>query len=645
MTKTRTLLVILALSCTAFAQTPRLCLYEEFTGENCPPCAATNPGLNTLLASATNSTKAVAIKWQVPIPSAPSATWSLYQTNKADINWRYSTYGYGINSAPSGRMDGRNVTVFGAASDHPANLNNNVIATAQSYTSAFNVTMSRAWNPGCTAVTLTVNIQATANFNAVGSLVFRTVMVERVIDFTVAPGTNGEKHFEDVAIKAFPTIQSGIAMAPTWTVGQSQTFTLNCPLPSYTRKKSEVAFVGFIQDDGNREVAQACRVNPDPVPTDAISALGATVNVACSNTIAPQVSFKNEGQGAISGLTINPFVDGIAAAPYSWNGNLTAGSTTNIVLSSITSPTISGSHTFSFTFSTSAPNYNLLVNNNRTNYFVANTYAGTPVAEDFALASFPPQGWAVINADNGPTWSRVTNAGGFNLSMQSAKYDIYTNTKIGDIDELYLPASDLSGGNAPELSFDIAYAQRTMFNVDRLEVKLSDDCGATWTTVYSAAGPSLTSTTPYAATAYVPSPTDPTHWRNEFISLPGWNKSNVIAKFVVTNDNGNNIYIDNVNLSQSSPVGLTSNQGILADMHVVPNPSNGNMQIIVQGQANQSSQFELRNLLGQVVYLKNVDLQNGLNRITLDLQHLPKGVYTLTGKNALKVSSSKIIIE
>ncbi|MFZ9453867.1 MAG: hypothetical protein ACO27Q_01410, partial [Bacteroidia bacterium] len=128
MTKTRTLLVILALSCTAFAQTPRLCLYEEFTGENCPPCAATNPGLNTLLASATNSTKAVAIKWQVPIPSAPSATWSLYQTNKADINWRYSTYGYGINSAPSGRMDGRNVTVFGAASDHPANLNNNVIA-------------------------------------------------------------------------------------------------------------------------------------------------------------------------------------------------------------------------------------------------------------------------------------------------------------------------------------------------------------------------------------------------------------------------------------------------------------------------------------------------------------------------------------
>ena len=37
-----------------------------------------------------------------------------YQTNKTEIDWRALFYGYGINSAPSGRMDGQNVTVFGA---------------------------------------------------------------------------------------------------------------------------------------------------------------------------------------------------------------------------------------------------------------------------------------------------------------------------------------------------------------------------------------------------------------------------------------------------------------------------------------------------------------------------------------------------
>ena len=122
---------LLISSLTVFSQTPRLSLYEELTGENCPPCASTNPGLNLILASPTNTPKIVAIKWQAPIPSAPSNTWSLYQTNKVEIDWRWKTlasggYGYtpAINSAPSSKIDGQEASVFGASSGHPANLNN-----------------------------------------------------------------------------------------------------------------------------------------------------------------------------------------------------------------------------------------------------------------------------------------------------------------------------------------------------------------------------------------------------------------------------------------------------------------------------------------------------------------------------------------
>jgi hypothetical protein len=35
---------ILLAGASLFAQTPRKVLYEEFTGETCPPCASTNPG-------------------------------------------------------------------------------------------------------------------------------------------------------------------------------------------------------------------------------------------------------------------------------------------------------------------------------------------------------------------------------------------------------------------------------------------------------------------------------------------------------------------------------------------------------------------------------------------------------------------------
>src|SRR4051812_9810277 len=92
------LTVLMVASIVTFAQTPRLSLYEEFTGENCPPCAATNPGLNALLLAPDNEANIVAIKWQVPIPSAPSNTWSLYRTNKAEIDWRYQSTGYGYKS-------------------------------------------------------------------------------------------------------------------------------------------------------------------------------------------------------------------------------------------------------------------------------------------------------------------------------------------------------------------------------------------------------------------------------------------------------------------------------------------------------------------------------------------------------------------
>src|SRR3954467_15381086 len=85
MKKTSILLSLLTVSAMSFAQTTRLSLYEEFTGETCNPCAATNPGLQTVLNA--NTSKIVAIKWQVPIPSAPTTTWSLYQTNKPDIDW------------------------------------------------------------------------------------------------------------------------------------------------------------------------------------------------------------------------------------------------------------------------------------------------------------------------------------------------------------------------------------------------------------------------------------------------------------------------------------------------------------------------------------------------------------------------------
>lgn len=634
-------LVVLGMS--MLAQTPRLSLFEEFTGETCPPCAATNPGLNTLLASPTNTPKVVAIKWQVPIPSAPSNTWSLYRTNQAEIDWRWKSaasgnYGYpsqntaataitdGINSAPSGRLDGQHQWTFGAASDHPANLSNAAISTAQSYTSAFSITMTRDWNSTGTAITLTVNIVATAPFTAVGNLVFRTVMVERLIQFSVQPGTNGEKDFEDVAIKSFPSLQAGTPMASTWTIGQTQTFTLNCAIPSYTRKKEQIAFVGFIQDDGNRKVAQAVRADKAQLTNDAV-AIGAKVPVTCNNSISPEITVMNNGVSTITNLTITPYSDGTAGGVTIWTGSLASGASTTIPLNAITTATVSGSHTFSYNITAmNGTDFNLTNNSAKVTYLVAGNYQGTPVQEGFVLGAYPPAGWTVVNPDNGPAWNRNPAIGAYALSFECTKYDFFNNTVIGDKDELYLPPVDLTGADVPQLTFDVAYAQRTFNSNDMLDVFVSDNCGSTWTNVYNSSGTALTSAQPIA-TSYTPAPNE---WKTETVNLTGFDKANVIVKFVTTNDNGNNMYLDNVNLAQPNPTGIRKLNASQMNVTLYPNPTNGITTVKVNTVKGGEAKLAVVNTLGQLVLEKQITLNEGANTIQIDAKDFASGIYNIS---------------
>jgi len=60
---------VIAIAFSASAQT-RMTLHEEFTGENCPPCASTNPAFWALCNS--NSDKVIHITYM-----CPSIGWSI----------------------------------------------------------------------------------------------------------------------------------------------------------------------------------------------------------------------------------------------------------------------------------------------------------------------------------------------------------------------------------------------------------------------------------------------------------------------------------------------------------------------------------------------------------------------------------------
>jgi hypothetical protein len=625
---------------TTSAQTPRLSLCEEFTGENCGPCASTNPGLNTLLAA--SASQIIAIKWQVPIPSAPTTTWSLYQTDKVEIGAR-ETY-YNNTFAPEARIDGQSLTVFGASSDHAGNITSGVINTAQAITSPFSITMARTWDNGCNSINVTVTVQATANYTAsVNNLKFRTVMVERTIAFATAPGSNGEKTFYDAAIKSFPTIQGGYTIPNAWVTGQTFTFAINCPIPSYTRNKSEIAFVGFIQNEANKNVLQACRADKVPFPaTFSLTAVNTKVDVACTTTIAPQITFQNNGPGALTSCTVIPYVDGVAGTPTSWTGNVAASSTTAITLNAISTPTLNGPHTFSYQIATSSPYFLINLPQTKAQYLVASNYQNMPVVQDFNVSTFPPALWTIVNSNNGVTWGWDSNTGSFgNVAEWGAiKFDFFNNTVIGDMDELYLPPTDLSGTGVPVLSFDISKAQRNSEN-DRLEVLVSSDCGVTWSTVYNKAGQNL-STTAGSSTAFLPIVSG--DWITETISLTGFASPNVLVKFRTTSDNGNNLYIDNVNLSQPSTMGVTKNNKNLASISIFPNPTKGETNLKINSTVAANANITVVNALGQVVYTKQSSLNVGINMVQIDVKEFASGLYNVIIESNNSTTSKKITV-
>jgi hypothetical protein len=467
-------------------------------------------------------------------------------------------------------------------------------------------------------------------------------MVERLIQFSVQPGNNGEKNFEDVGIKSFPSIQSGYPLSNAWVVGQTQTFTLNCVIPSYTRKKQEIAFVGFIQNEANKNVLQAFRVDKVAIPTDAITTLDTKVDVTCTASITPQITIKNNGSNPITSFTVTPFTDGIAGIITPWSGNLAVGASTTLVLNTTSTGTTSGVHTFSYTLVMNNP-YNLFNVSNKVKYLVATNYQTNPVVEDFSLSTFPPLNWTGVNSNNGPSWSRVTNTGSFGNSgdFGAIKFDFYTNPVPGDVDELYLPPIDLSGTATPSLSFDLAKAQRLSEN-DQLDIFASSDCGATWTNVYSKAGP-LLATSGAVTTSFLPTLSQ--DWITETVGLYGFANPNVIIKFRATNDNGNNMFIDNVNLSQSSTLGISKNQRDNSNVSIFPNPANNETTLKIKSDNSINSSIKILNVIGQIVYTKQIALNPGTNNFKIDTKDLSTGIYMVIVESEKNSISKKLVIE
>src|SRR5262249_43092951 len=153
--------------------------------------------------------------------------------------------------------------------------------------------------------------------------------------------------------------------------------------------------------------------------------------------------------------------------------------------------------------------------------------------------------WQIQNPDGSYTWRKVT-PGAWGQSDSSLFMEFYYYGAIGQLDNFLSPVLDLSSFiNYAQLSFDVADCRYSADYSDSLFVLVSSDCGQNWARYYSKGGPSL-ATAPDNSGWFYPAADQ---WRHEVVDLSDFLGQKILIEFQSRDGYGNNLYIDNINLS------------------------------------------------------------------------------------------------
>lgn len=624
-----------AMACVAFAmsaQSQRFVLVEEFTQASCGPCASQNPAFNTLMAA--NSSKATSIKYQTNWPgvdpmNVQTQTW---------VGPRV-TY-YGVSGVPHGTVDGvainNDCNYYTGA---PACLSQGEIDAAYNTPSPFTINLTHTMSADFDSVYINMVITASQAFTSNGTLKAQIALVEREINFTSAPGSNGELDFYNVLRKMLPSA-TGTTLPSTWNNGDAQTVTISTAVPAYTYKLGELAVVGFVQSDGDKIVQQAAYSQPVPVVNNAAtSALTGVPGITCTGSFAPSVTLTNTGTATLTSCDISYQVDANTPVIYNWTGSLAANASATVTL-----PTISASAgTHTLTILPANPNGQAIFVTQFGSVmqsFTVVSGAGTavPFTNTMSSTAFPYSGWSLNNPDGAITWARVTTNSG------SLKYDCFSYGSVGAIDEFTVEPADLSTSSVASLNFNVAHRQYSASYTDGLAVLVSTDCGATWTSVWSKSGATLASVTPASTSAFTPSANQ---WRAECVNLSAYTGNNqVFIMFRATNGYGNNIYVDDINVSGTScTIGISEEVTNLNSFNVYPNPVTSAANISLNLAASNPVSMTVSDMLGKVVFTNNYGtMRAGEHMLVLDAAKFEAGLYFVTIKAGEETITRKITV-
>lgn len=260
---------------------------------------------------------------------------------------------------------------------------------------------------------------------------------------------------------------------------------------------------------------------------------------------------------------------------------------------------------------------------------VLDVSAALPFYEDFeAISSLPSDFWVVENLGE----DEAFNIGNVGLSgTKSAKLQNFGQPQ-GGLDDLLSSPIDLSSiTDEMTLSFRYAYRKRSASNEEWLRVFISNNCGDTWIQRKTLKGDVLGEE--IATSSWEPSSD------NDWVTVHMTNVTSSYwvedfrLRFQFENDNGNNFFIDDINIYQGSPsddvILNLSEENTISDLQVYPNPADDEINVKLNLEKSEGLIFSLLNVQGQQVLNKSIAGQNGQNLVVLGTENISEGVYFL----------------
>ena len=595
-------------------------LIEEYTGINCGYCPNGHAYGNTVLTNNQGHAWVINIHQGSYANATPD-----YRTSFGDALFNQ----IGSTGYPCGTV---NRHVF---SGSVTNVNYttwpSVATTVRGMSSPVNIAIDVDLDYNTRKLTILVEVYYTAN-SAVSTNKLNVALLQNWVkgpqsnygNYNSAYITSDGQYYHMHMLRNLLTGQWGVVI-PTTTAGTffDTTFVYDVPntlglgnIPVSLPNLEVVAFV----TEGNQEVLNAHGMMVPPAPIDAsVSSIGGAPTSYCANTFTPSVTIKNVGTTTLTSLDIEYTFDNGTAQTYSWTGSLATNATDNITLPANTITT-SGSHTFS----ASTKNPNASVDMNTSNDAQQITFTtilnsiNPPVTQNFSATTFPPNDWVLTEpTPNGTNWKRSTQGC---TAAGSAMINWYAIPS--GIDDLMSYKMNFSGMSGMGLSFNYAYKQYNSSSNDKLQVDISTNCGASWTTLWQKAGSAL-ATAPATTSNY--STVAASDWKNVIVDLNSYSgQSEVLIRFRATSGYGNNLYLDDINISNNTGIVEFAPQ---FGLNVYPNPASDFTTISIEAENQDNANIVIVNSIGEVVYNSTNNIDLGVNNININTENFSNGVY------------------